>query len=56
MTDHRGGFNQRPLDVINRLLDLLKNMYPDYGAVIKEIIQNADDAKATEIQDRKSVV
>lgn len=49
MTDYCGTFIQQPQEVINRLRVLLKDQYTDYGAVIKEIIQNADDAKAMEI-------
>eukprot|EP00736_Rhodelphis_marinus_P000378 Rmarinus@m.27629 len=40
-------FGQR-VDLTQRIREVLQN-YPDTAALIKELIQNADDAKATEI-------
>jgi hypothetical protein len=43
------GFLHDPASDINLLQDLLRNRYRSRYDIIKELIQNADDAKATEI-------
>jgi hypothetical protein len=40
------GFVQDPLQIINLIADNLRDRYRDETAVLKEIVQNADDAKA----------
>src|ERR1019366_8332684 len=43
------GFLHDPANDINLLQDLLRNRYRNRFDLIKEFIQNADDAKATEM-------
>uniref|UniRef100_A0A8C0IRQ8 Sacsin/Nov domain-containing protein n=1 Tax=Chelonoidis abingdonii TaxID=106734 RepID=A0A8C0IRQ8_CHEAB len=45
---HRRGFRQRPPPFLKYLQSILRK-YPDGGQILKELIQNADDAGATEV-------
>ncbi|XP_067388869.1 sacsin-like [Emydura macquarii macquarii] len=44
----RRGFRQRPPPFLKYLQSILRK-YPDGGQILKELIQNADDARATEV-------
>ena len=44
------GFIQDPIQLINLIADNLRDRYPDNFSILKELLQNADDAGAKEVQ------
>ncbi|XP_035668355.1 sacsin-like [Branchiostoma floridae] len=49
MTSDRHRFGQSPPPLVEYLQDIL-NRYPDGGQILKELIQNAEDAEASEVR------
>ena len=43
------GFRQDPIQLINLIADNLRDRYPDSFSILKELLQNADDAGAKEV-------
>ena len=43
------GFRQDPIQLINLIADNLRDRYPDNFSILKELLQNADDAGAKEV-------
>ncbi|MCZ7665647.1 MAG: ATP-binding protein [Thermoleophilia bacterium] len=50
MSEHVPGFTVEPAAIINMIRENLVDRYRDAYAIVKELIQNSDDAKATRME------